>query len=141
MQTNSDNQQNYNQTSNPLVKGETTSDWKKLKAYKQSMGTFYTGPCATARGNPRFGVIPTIGKYIFLIYAFYYIISKNYKYSIYVILLYAIGAILNAIRFYYVNSLSNEGEDSRFLTFVAYDNLFGAFIAFVAIIYCLLKGK
>jgi hypothetical protein len=141
MQTNSDDQQNYKITQHPLVKGETISDWKNLKAYKQSMGTFYTGPFSTARGNPRFGIIPVIGKYIFLIYAFYYIISKNYKYSIYVILLYAIGAILNAIRFYYVNSLSNEGEDSRFLTFVAYDNLFGAFIAFVAIIYCLLKGK
>jgi hypothetical protein len=141
MQTNSDNQQNYNQTSNPLVKGETKKEWEKLKAYKQSMGKFYAGPLATARGNPGFGIVPTIGKFVFLIYAFYYIISKHYKYSIYAILLYAVGAILNAIRFYYVNSLSNEGEDSRFLTLVAYDNLAGAFIAFVAASYILLKGK
>lgn len=141
MQTNSYNQQNYNQTSQPLVKGETASDWEKLKAYKQSTGTFYTGPFATVRGNPGFGIVPTIGKFVFLIYAFYYIISKHYKYSIYVLVLYGVGAILNAIRFYYVNSLSNEGEDSRFLTFVAYDNLAGAFIAFVAVTYILLKGK
>jgi hypothetical protein len=130
---------NYNIENEPLVNGESSDSWRKLKAHKLSRGTFYTGPYATERGNPSFGVLPNLFKYIFIFYSLYYIISNNYKYSIYVILCYSIGCILNGIRFYYVNALADEGEDARFLSFVVYDNILGAIIGLIAILYILLK--
>jgi len=123
----------------PLVKGETLEDWEKLKKYKISTNRFYTGPFATARGNPNFGIVPAIGKLVFLLYSVYYVIKKNYKYSIYALICYTVGSILNGIRFYYVNSLSTEGEDSKFLSLIFYDNLAGALIGLLAILYLLLK--
>jgi hypothetical protein len=123
----------------PLVKGETIGDWKKIKKSKIDCGVFYTGPFATARGNPNFGYFPMIAKLIFLIYSLHFIASKNYKYSIYIILLYMIGNILNGIRFYYVNTHVTNGEDEKFINDVVYDNAIGAFIALVTILYILLK--
>lgn len=134
-------QMNESNIHSPLVKGETQEDWEKLKEYKISTDRFYTGPFATARGNPNFGIVPMIGKIIFLVYSIYYVVTKNYKYSIYALIFYTIGSILNGIRFYYVNSLSTEGEDSKFLTSVFYDNLAGAIIGLLAIAYILLKKK
>jgi hypothetical protein len=130
---------NYNIENEPLVNGESSDGWQKLKAYKLSRGTFYNGPYATERGNPSFGVLPNLGKQIFVLYALYYMISNNYKYSIYVILCHTIGCVLNGIRFYYVNALADEGEDARFLSFVVYDNVLGAIIGLIAILYILLK--
>jgi hypothetical protein len=130
---------NYNIENEPLVNGESSDSWRKLKAHKLSRGTYYKGPFASERGNPRFGVLPNLFKYIFIFYALHYIISNNYKYSIYVILCYSIGCILNGIRFYYVNALADEGEDARFLSFVVYDNILGATIGLIAILYILFK--
>lgn len=135
------NSQNQNKqiTASLLVKGETEADWEKTKKYKMLTGTFYTGPFATARGNPNFGYVPMITKYLFLLYAFYYVISKNYKYAIYVAIIYAIGSLLNGIRFYYVNSLVENGEDSIFLNSTVYDNIIGGFISLCAALYILFK--
>lgn len=140
--------QNQNQTQNktddknnvPLY-GESEKDWEKLKAYKIENGTFYTGPFSTARGNPDFGLIPIITKYIFLSVAVYYAIIKNYKYTVYALLCYMLGCILNGIRFYYVNTLAGKGEDSNFLLTTVDDNIAGAVLAFIAILYILFKKK
>ena len=133
--------QNSDKSLSPLVQGESQKDWEKLKAYKIDNGTFYTGPFATERGNPDFGLIPVITKYFFLSIATYYAIIKNYKYTIYVLIFYMIGCILNGIRFYYVNLLADTGEDSKFLMSTVRDNVIGAILAFIAIAYILLKKK
>lgn len=116
-------------------------DWEKLKAHKIATGTFYTGPFATERGNPNFGKIPIVTKYLFLIVILYFIINRNYKYTIYALICYCIGSILNAIRFYYVDSLAKTGEDFVFLNSVVNDNIIGATLAFLGIIYIFLKKK
>lgn len=124
---------------NVSLYGESEKDFEKLKAYKIDNGTFYTGPFSTPRGNPDFGLIPLITKYIFLISAVYYSIIKNYTYTIYALIFYMIGCILNGIRFYYVNLLADKGEDSKFIISTVNDNIIGAVLSFIAILYILLK--
>lgn len=142
MNSTTQNQKNNNiGGSLQLVEGETQKDWEKIKAFKISNGTFYDGPFATPRGNPNFGLIPIITKYFFLIIAIVYAIRKNYKYTMYALIFYAIGCILNGIRFYYINLLAEKGEDSQFMYSTANDNAIGAVLAFIAILYILLKKK
>jgi hypothetical protein len=136
---NSNQNQSSDNSSPTVIQGETDREWEKLKAYKIENGTFYTGPFATPRGNPHFGNIPIITKYIFLIIAIYYAIKKNYKYTLYALILYMIGCILNGVRFFYVNLLAEKGEDSHFLNSTVNDNIIGAVLAFIAILYILFK--
>jgi len=133
--------QNKTENNPKIHYGESEPDWEKLKAYKIANGTFYTGPLATARGNPDFGLIPLITKYIFLFAAVYYAIIKNYKYTIYALFCYMVGCILNGIRFFYVNTLAGGGEDSKFLLSTVNDNTIGGILAFIAILYILFKKK
>lgn len=131
-----------NQTSNSanyLTGEETKEDYDKLKAYKIAHGTFYTGPFSTPRGNPNFGYIPFLGKYIFLIYCLYFLASNNYRFAPYAIICYIIGSVLNGIRFYYINALTPSGEDAKFLIEVAYGNLIGAIICLLALLYIYFK--
>jgi hypothetical protein len=123
-----------------LIYGESINDLEKLKQYKISHGTFYTGPFATSRGNPDFGHIPVISKYFFLIIVVYYAIYKNYKYTIYALMIYLLGCVLNGIRFHYINTLSPGGDDHKFLVSTVHDNMIGAFLSFIAIIYILLSS-
>ena len=123
----------------PQVQGETEADWEKLKKYKISIGKFYTGPFATARGNPNFGHFPLITKYLFLSYALYYAASKNYKYTVLAASIYFIGSMLNGIRFYYIDALSEHGEDEEYLKTTVHDNIIGGIIAFIAVLYVLFK--
>lgn len=136
--------QNQNQPDDknkvPLY-GESETDWEKLKAFKIANGTLYTGFFATPRGNPDFGLIPLITKYIFLVAAVYYAIIKNYKYTIYALLFYMLGCILNGIRFYYVNTLAGGGDDSKFLLNTVNDNVIGGILAAIAILYIFFKKK
>jgi hypothetical protein len=126
---------------NKIDRDEFDKDFEKIKAYKIASGTFYTGPFATARGNPNFGLIPLITKYLLLSGAVYYAIVKNYKYTIYALLFYFIGCILNAIRFFYVNTLAASGEDSQFLIQTANDNLVGALLSGITILFIFFKKK
>ena len=129
-----------NQTNKkPEVQGESAADWEKLKKYKLSIGKFYTGPFATARGNPDFGHFPLITKYLFLAFALYYAASKNYKYTVLAASLYFIGSMLNGIRFYYIDALSEYGEDEEYLKSTVQDNLTGGTIALIAVLYVLFK--
>ena len=123
----------------PQVQGETEADWEKLKKYKISIGKFYTGPFASARGNPHFGFFPLITKYLFLSCALYYAVSKNYKYTVLVASIYFVGSMLNGFRFYYIDALSERGEDEDFLKTTVNDNLIGGFIALIAVLYALFK--
>lgn len=138
--SNQNQNQTYNKNNVPLY-GETEKEWEKIKAYKMDNGTFYTGQFSTSRGNPNFGLVPVLTKYFFLTIATYYAIKKNYKYTIYALIFYMIGCILNGIRFYYVNLLAEKGEDSQFMNSTVNDNIIGAVLAFIACLYILLKKK
>ena len=133
--------QTKNNNNTKILYGESEPDWNKLKAYKIANGTFYTGSFATPRGNPDFGLVPIITKYIFLVAAVYYAIIKNYKYTIYALLFYMLGCILNGIRFFYVNTLAGGGDDSKFLLNTVNDNVIGAILAAIAILYIFFKKK
>jgi hypothetical protein len=123
----------------PTVQGETIKDWEKIKKYKMSIGKFYTGPFATSRGNPDFGIFPLISKYIFISYALYYSVSKNYKYVALVAFIYFIGCILNGVRFYYIDTLTEYGEDDEFLKTIVNDNIIGGVLSLIAVLYVLFK--
>jgi hypothetical protein len=138
---NSTTQNKPDDKNNVPLYGESEKDWEKLKAYKIKNGTFYEGPFATARGNPNYGHFPLITKYLFLCIAVYFAVIKNYKYTIYALICYMIGCILNGIRFFYVNAMAGGGEDSQFLMSTVHDNIAGAILAFIAILYILLKRK
>jgi hypothetical protein len=133
--------QTENKNNTKILYGESEPDWNKLKAYKIANGTFYTGSFATPRGNPDFGLVPIITKYIFLVAAVYYAIIKNYKYTTYALLFYMLGCILNGIRFFYVNTLAGGGDDSKFLLNTVNDNVIGAILAAIAILYIFFKRK
>jgi hypothetical protein len=133
--------QTENKNNTQIQYGESEPDWEKLKAFKIANGTLYTGFFATPRGNPDFGLVPLITKYIFLVAAVYYAIIKNYKYTIYALLFYMLGCILNGIRFYYVNTLAGGGDDSKFLLNTVNDNVIGGILAAIAILYIFFKKK
>ena len=137
------NPQNQTENKNNTQKqyGESEQDWEKLKAFKIANGTLYTGFFATPRGNPDFGLVPLVTKYIFLVAAVYYAIIKNYKYTTYALLFYMLGCILNGIRFYYVNLLAGGGDDSKFLLNTVNDNVIGGILAAIAILYIFFKKK
>jgi hypothetical protein len=65
--------------------------------------------------------------------------NKNYTYTIYILLCYMIGCTLNGYRFSYVSVLSIEGEDHKFIESITRDNIIGASLSFIAIIYILFK--
>jgi hypothetical protein len=66
-------------------------------------------------GNPDFKGLGPILKGLFYIYILFIILSKNIFYSGYILIVGAIGKLLNAVRFYYVNTLVKNGTDEFFI--------------------------
>ena len=124
-----------NNSGNYLADGETKDDFEKLKAYKIKNGTFYNGPFSTPRGNPEFGVFPFLGKFFFQAFILYYLTRSNYAFATYAIICYIIGCTLNGIRFYYVNTIANAGDDAKFINWVVIDNISGVAISLVALLF------
>ena len=83
-----------------------------LKNKKQRV---YTGVFADKDGNPDFKGLGPILKGLFYIYILFIILSKNIFYSGYILIVGAIGKLLNAVRFYYVNTLVKNGTDEFFI--------------------------
>jgi len=75
----------------------------------------YTGWFSDKDGNPDFKGLGPLLKGLFYIYILFIILSKNIFYSGYILIIGAIGKMLNAIRFYYVNTLIKNGSDEFFI--------------------------
>jgi hypothetical protein len=75
----------------------------------------YTGWFSDKDGNPDFKGFGPLLKGLFYLYVLFIILSKNIFYSGYILILGAIGKMMNAIRFYYVNTLIKNGTDEYFI--------------------------
>jgi len=75
----------------------------------------YTGWFSDKDGNPDFKGLGPLLKGLFYIYILFIILSKNIFYSGYILIVGSIGKLLNAIRFYYVNTLIKNGSDEYFI--------------------------
>lgn len=86
-----------------------------IEILKKHHRHIYTGLFSDKNGSPDFKGIGPICKDIFLIYILFLLISKNITYSGYILIIVSIGKMLNAIRFYYVNTLIKNGNDEYFI--------------------------
>jgi hypothetical protein len=94
----------------------------------------YTGMFADQDGNPDFKGLGPLLKGIFYMYILFIILSRNIFYSGYILLIGAIGKTLNAIRFYYVNTMIKNGTDEFFIDMnVVEEAVEGGIYAFVGL--------
>ena len=101
----------------------------------------YKGIFADNRGNPNVNFYGYVLEEIFTLFALYLLATNNFKYSVYFILLFALGSVINAIRFYYVNPLIEGKSDQHFLTYTVMQNTFNSIISVAAMIYMLFVKK
>jgi hypothetical protein len=101
---------------------------------KKEHRKIYTGFFADKDGNPDFKGLGPLLKGLFYMYILFIILSKNIFYSGYILLIGAIGKVLNAIRFYYVNTLIKNGSDEFFIDMnVVEEAVEGGIYAFVGV--------
>ena len=94
----------------------------------------YTGWFANKAGKPDFKGLGPLLKGVFYIYILFIILSKNIFYSGYILIIGAIGKMLNAIRFYYVNTLIKNSMDEYFMDMnVVEEAVEGGIYAFVGL--------
>jgi len=75
----------------------------------------FTGFFSDKYGNPDFKGIGPVCKGLFYLYILFIILSKKLFYFRYILILASIGKALNAIRFYYINTLIKNGPDEFFI--------------------------
>jgi hypothetical protein len=92
-------------------------------------------------GNPNVKYFGYILEEIVPLFALYLIITQKYKYAVYFIAFFALGSILNGIRFYYVNPFTEGKSDSDFLNYIVIHNAFNAIVAIIALFYFLFAKK
>jgi hypothetical protein len=94
----------------------------------------YRGWFADKDGNPDFKGLGPMLKGLFYMYILFIILSRNIFYSGYILLIGAIGKVLNAIRFYYVNTMIKNGTDEFFIDMnVVEESVEGGIYAFVGL--------
>lgn len=86
-----------------------------LDVLKKGDRKVYTGPFADKDGNPDFHGLGPILKGFFYTYILFIMLSKNIFYAGYILIVGSIGKVMNAIRFYYVNTLVKNGNDEYFI--------------------------
>jgi hypothetical protein len=82
----------------------------------------YVGWFSDKDGSPDFKGLGPILKGLFYIYILFIVLSKNIFYAGYIFIIGAIGKVLNAIRFYYVNTLVKNGDDEFFIDMNVLEN-------------------
>jgi hypothetical protein len=75
----------------------------------------YDGIFSDKEGNPDFKGLGPLLKGLFYLYVLFISLSKNIFYSGYILIFGALGKMLNAMRFYYVNTTIKNGTDEYFM--------------------------
>lgn len=102
----------------------------------------YTGSFLNdGRGNPNIRYFGYILEEIVPLFALYLIITQKYKYAGYFIAFFALGSIINGIRFYYVNPFTQGQSDADFLNYIVIHNAFNAIVAILALFYFFFMKK
>jgi hypothetical protein len=103
------------------------------KIYRGILDDGYGNPNIRYYGYILEGIVPLFGLYLLL--------TQKYKYATYFIMFFAVGSIINGIRFYYVNPFSEGLSDADFLAYNVYQNVFNAIVCVIAILYILFMKK
>jgi len=103
------------------------------KIYRGILDDGYGNPNVRYYGYILEGIVPLFGLYLLL--------TQKYKYATYFIMFFAVGSIINGIRFYYVNPFSEGLSDADFLAYNVYQNVFNAVVCVIAILYILFMKK
>ena len=101
----------------------------------------YKGIFNDGRGNPNVKFYGYILEEIVPLFGLYLLLTQKYKYATYFILFFALGSLINGIRFYYVNPFSEGQSDSDFLHYIIAQNAFNVVICVVALFYVLIMKK
>jgi hypothetical protein len=103
------------------------------KIYRGILDDGYGNPNIRYYGYILEGIVPLFGLYLLL--------TQKYKYATYFITFFAVGSIINGIRFYYVNPFSEGRSDADYLNYIVYQNVFNAMMSVIAILYILFMKK
>jgi len=103
------------------------------KIYRGILDDGYGNPNIRYYGYILEGIVPLFGLYL--------LSTQKYKYATYFIIFFAIGSIINGIRFYYVNPFSEGLSDADFLSYNVYQNIFNAIACFITLLYILFMKK
>ena len=104
---------------------------------KQNQKKYYTGVFTDVNGNPDFRGAGPILKGVFYMFIFTIMITEKSIYFVAPLILYFISRILNAIRFYYVETLDPIGYDIFFIRMNIVENYVEGFIALFIALYIL----
>jgi hypothetical protein len=101
----------------------------------------YHGILDDGYGNPNVRYFGYILEEIVPLFGLYLLLTQKYKYATYFIIFFALGSVINGIRFYYVNPFSEGLSDSEYLKYIVYQNIFNAIVCTIAILYVLFMKK
>jgi hypothetical protein len=101
----------------------------------------YRGILDDGYGNPNIKYYGYILEEIVPLFGLYLLLTQKYKYATYFIMFFAVGSIINGIRFYYVNPFSEGLSDAEYLNYIVYQNIFNSIICLIAILYVLFMKK
>jgi hypothetical protein len=104
---------------------------------KQKQNKYYTGFFTDDSGNPDFRGLGPILKGVFYMFVFTIMITEKNIYFVAPLLIFFIARVLNAIRFYYVETLDAVGHDIFFIRMNILENYVEGFIALFIALYIL----
>jgi len=119
-----------NKTNEEIIQNNTDLDKKK-----KEQGKFYTGIFQDGHGNPDFRGLGPIFKGILYLFLFTIILAGGNIYFVIPLLLFFVGRVLTAIRFYYVETLDPIGEDIYFIRMNILQNYIEGFTALFVALY------
>jgi hypothetical protein len=95
----------------------------------------YHGILDDGYGNPNVRYYGYLLEAVVPMFGLYLLLTQKYKYATYFIMFFAVGSIINGIRFYYVNPFSEGLSDADFLKYNVYQNVFNAIVCLIALLY------
>jgi len=101
----------------------------------------YRGFFSDGYGNPNVRFYGYVLEELVPLFGLYLLLAHKYKYTIYFIVLFALGSLINGIRFYYVNPFSEGRSDADFLYYIVAQNVFNFVICAIALLYVLFMKK
>jgi hypothetical protein len=113
---------------------------KNLDEEKKKKGKYYTGIFQDGSGNPDFHGLGPILKGVLYLFLFTIILADGNIYFVIPLLLFFIGRVLTAIRFYFVETLDPVGHDIYFIRMNILQNYIEGFTAFFVALYLMLHN-
>ena len=112
-----------------------SSSSSSLDKKKKDQGKYYTGIFQDGNGNPDFRGLGPILKGMLYLFLFSVILADCNIYFVFPLLLFFIGRVLTAIRFYYIETLHKNGQDIYFIRMNILQNYVEGFTALFVALY------